>query len=331
MRGATQEPILFALGQSSEFGARIAGRMGVELSAIEEREFDDGEHKTRSLVSVRGRDVFVVHSLYGDANRSCNDKLCRLLFFLGALRDAGAANLTAVVPYLCYARKDVRTQSRDPVTTRYVASLFEAVGVHRVVTLDVHNVAAFQNAFRCLTENLDTANLFARYFVPILQPSSSACIVSPDPGGLKRAERLRQKLGPLLPCKISLAVMEKTRAKGVLSTGRLIGEVEGAMVIIVDDLIGTGSTLAHAARICRQHGAVNVYAAAAHGLFVGDAPRILVTDDLDAIVVTDSVPPFRLPVSFVQTKLRIVSVVDLFAEAIQRLHVGGSIVELLEG
>ena len=131
---------LFTLHTSHAFGEQVSERLGVPLSPHEEREFEDGEHKARPLVSVRGKDVFVIQSLYGDPQHSVNDKLCRLWFFLGALRDASAARLTAVVPYLCYARKDRKSKSRDPVTTRYVATLFEAIGVDRVVTLDVHNV-----------------------------------------------------------------------------------------------------------------------------------------------------------------------------------------------
>ncbi|KPL27030.1 MAG: ribose-phosphate pyrophosphokinase, partial [Acidithiobacillales bacterium SM1_46] len=129
---------VFAVAASREFGERVAQALGQALGAHEEREFEDGEHKIRPLKSVRGRDVYVIQSLYSDSAQSANDKLCRMLFFLGALRDAGAARTTAVMPYLAYARKDQKSQTRDPVTTRYVAQLIESVGVDRVVTLDVH-------------------------------------------------------------------------------------------------------------------------------------------------------------------------------------------------
>jgi len=141
------ELMLFALDATRAYGEAIARELGITLSAHEEREFEDGEHKTRPLVNVRGRDVYVIQSLYADAKQSGNDKFVRLLFFLGALRDASACRLTAIVPYLAYARKDRKSKARDPVTTRYVATLFEAVGTDCVVTLDVHNLAAFQNAF----------------------------------------------------------------------------------------------------------------------------------------------------------------------------------------
>src|SRR5262245_51500598 len=124
------ELVVFALNASRESGENVCAHLGSSLSAHEEREFEDGEQKLRPLVNVRGRDVFVVESLYGDSRLTVNDKLCRLLFFLGALRDASAGRVTAVVPYLCYARKDRKSKRRDPVTTRYVAALFEAVGVN---------------------------------------------------------------------------------------------------------------------------------------------------------------------------------------------------------
>src|SRR5919106_3683656 len=185
--------VLFALDGSRDLGERIAGHLGIALADHEERAFEDGEHKARPLVNVRGRDVFVVHSLYSDPAQSANDKLCKLLFFIGALRDASAARVTAVVPYLAYARKDRKTQTRDPVTTRYVAMLFEAVGVDRVLSIDVHNLAAFQNAFRCPTEHLGARPLFVRHFADVLGDEPVA-VLSPDVGGMKRAEAFRQTL-----------------------------------------------------------------------------------------------------------------------------------------
>ena len=157
-------PMLFALEASRDLGTRVAGALGTVLARHEERGFEDGEHKSRSLENVRGRDVYVLQSLYGDREQSVNDKLVRLLFFLGALKDASAAQVTAVTPYLCYARKDRRTKPRDPVTMRYVAQVLEAVGTDRVVTMDVHNLAAYQNAFRIPAEHLEAKRLFVEHF-----------------------------------------------------------------------------------------------------------------------------------------------------------------------
>src|ERR1051325_3174703 len=116
---------VFALNSSREFGENVCAHLGIQRSAHEEREFEDGEHKARSLINVRGKDVFVIQSLYSDDRQSVNDKLCRFLFFLGSLHDASAKRITAVIPYLCYARKDRKSKSRDPITTRSVAALFE--------------------------------------------------------------------------------------------------------------------------------------------------------------------------------------------------------------
>ena len=323
------KPVLFALHASRAFGENVAQRLGINLSEHEEREFEDGEHKSRPLVNIRNRDVFVIQSLYADAKESGNDKLLRLLFFIGALRDASAAHVTAVVPYLAYARKDAKTQTRDPVMTRYVAQLFEAVGTDRVLTLDVHNLAAFQNAFRCHTDHLEATKLFVAHWAPLLKNEPRVTVVSPDIGGIKRAERFRQALARTLDQEPTLAFMEKARARGMLRTGRLAGDV-GETAIIIDDLISTGGTLLQAAIACRDRGATQVFAAATHGLFTGDSLHLLTGTELDRIVVTDSVPPWRLDAELSRKKLVVLPAAALFAEAIRRIHTGGSLVELLE-
>src|SRR5262249_28338277 len=187
---------------SVAYGGRVAARLGLALSAHEERTFEGGEYKLRPLVNVRGRAVYVIQALNGDDRYSANDKLCRLLFFIAGLKGASAAGVTAVLPYLCYARKDRKTQPRDPVTTRYIAQLFEAVGTDRVVTLDVHNLAAFQNAFRCSTDHLEARQLFVAHFADRLA-GEALVVLSPDVGGMKRADAFRQalerKLGQAIP------------------------------------------------------------------------------------------------------------------------------------
>ena len=323
------DPLLFALNSSRQFGERVAEHLGISLSEHEEREFEDAEHKARPLVNVRGRDVFVIHSLYGDTRQSGNDKLCRLLFFIGALKDASAARVTAVVPYLAYARKDRKTKPRDPVTTRYIAALFEAVGTDAVLTLDVHNLAAYQNAFRIRAENLEANKLFAHYFLPILR-EGDAVVVSPDAGGIKRAERFRQLLAHHSDKPVGIAFAEKHRSGGVVSGELLVGDVRGKIALIVDDLVSTGNTLVRTARACRAQGAATVYAAASHGLFTSDAPAVLGGDAIERIAVTDTVPPFRLEEGYVKKKIAVLSCAEVFAEAIRRMHAGESITELLE-
>ncbi|HEX9770316.1 MAG TPA: ribose-phosphate pyrophosphokinase [Kiloniellales bacterium] len=320
---------LFSLDCGRAYGEKIAGHLGTALSDHEERDFEDSEYKIRPLASVRDGDVFVAQSLHGDDELSADEKLCRLLFFIGALKDASAGRVTAVIPYLCFARKDRKTKPRDPVTTRYLAALFEAVGTDRVVTLDVHNVAAFQNAFRCRTEHLEATGLFARHFATRLQ-NPEVVVVSPDAGGVKRAERLRDVLGQVTGRPIGTAFMEKTRSLGVVRGETLVGDVSGKAAVIIDDLISAGTTMARTAKACRAQGATHVFAAASHGLFVGEANRLLAGPDIDELVVTDTIPPFRLSPDLREGKLVEINAAQLFAEAIHRIHTGGSIVDLLE-
>ncbi len=322
---------LFALEATHPFGERVALALGRPLEPHEERAFEDGEHKARPLVNVRGRDAYVLQSLHGDPAESVNDKLLKLLFFLATVRDAGAARLTAILPYLAYARKDMRTQPRDPVTSRYVAQLLEATGVDRVVTFEVHNVAAYQNAFRVRAEHLEPSRLFAQFIAAQFTDNERVTVVSPDPGGFKRADRLRQALGRLTGREIELAFVEKARARGVMTSGRIIGAVEAATAVIVDDIIGTGCTLAAAAQACAAQGAARVWAAAAHGLFIPPAAEVLAAAPLERIIVTDTVPPFRLEGTPAAARLAVLPVAPFFAEAIRRLHTGGSLAKLLAG
>lgn len=320
---------LFALNASRGFGVAVAQALGVPLSAHEEREFEDGEHKCRPLTNVRGKDAFVVQSLYTDADESVNDKLLRLLFFIGSLRDAAADRVTAVVPYLCYSRKDRKTKARDPITTRYVAGLFEAVGTDRVVTLDVHNLAAFQNAFRCHTDHLEAKKLFVRYFGSKFG-GDDLTVVSPDIGGVKRAESFREALSSQLGKPIASAFMEKQRSGGVVSGEKIVGDVEGKTAIIIDDLISTGTTISRTVDACTGLGAEKIHAVATHGVFVSESGKQLANPRLDSVVVTDSIPPFRLDPRTAKDKLVVLEAAPLFGEAIQEIHTGGSISSLLE-
>jgi ribose-phosphate pyrophosphokinase len=320
--------LFFAIHESRAFGEQMARHLGVDLSPHEERNFEDGEHKIRPLVSVRGKDVYVLQSLHGGSVESVNDKLCKLLFFLSALRDNGAARITALVPYLAYSRKDRQTKTRDPITTQYVARLFEAASADCVVTLDVHNIVAFQNAFRCRTIHLDTRRLFANELRNLLADEQVA-VISPDPGGVKRAQLFREMLQKTLLRLVGQAFVDKRRSAGVVSGDMIVGDVERTTVVVIDDLIASGSTMDHAARAALAHGAKEVIACAAHGLFTGNAESTLAAAPLRHTIVTDTVPPFRLDAKFVTTHIKFVSAAPLFADCIKCLHGGSSISQLL--
>lgn len=319
---------VLSLACGAPLARAVAERLGTMPLPVEERGFEDGEHKIRPLERVRGLDVYLVQSLYGEPGLSADEKLLRTLFLAAALRDHGAARVTLVAPYLAYARKDRRTKLFDPVSIRYVAELVEAVGIRRVVALDVHNPAGFENAFRIETVHLEARGLFVRHLLARLADRPLA-VVSPDAGGVKRAEALRRSLEAALGRPVALALMEKHRSAGVVSGEAFAGEVGERVALVVDDLVSTGGTMLRCAAACRARGAVEVHAVATHGLFTGEAPGIVEDPAIAAWLLTDSVPPFRLPET-ARARLVLLPIARLLAEAIRRLHDDGPVEELAE-
>lgn len=209
-----------------------------------------------------------------------------------------------------------------------MAQLLEAIGTDTVVTFEVHNPAAFENAFHCRTVHLGGHALF----VPRLAALDGPLIVaSPDPGGVKRAQIFREQLKRRLGRDVGSAFMEKRRSAGVVSGNLLVGEVAGATLLVVDDLISAGGTMLRVAEACLAQGAARVVAIAAHGLFTGNAAAVMASRALARTLISDSVPPFRLPEALLGSCVDVVEAAPLFAEAIRRLHEGGSITELVEG
>ncbi len=320
----TTKNLLFALNSSRDFGENIAETIGLTLSEHEERDFSGGEHKIRSLVNVNNKNVFVIYSLYGEPKLTVNDKLCRLLFFVGSLKDAGTAKVTVIAPYLCYSRKDLKTKSRDPITTQYVARIFETMGTDRFVTLDVHNLQAFQNSFRIPTMHLEAKKYFVSHFSPLVKKNEMV-VLSPDKGGIKRAAAFAQALEKETKTIIPVGIMQKTRSEGIVGGTQVIfGEVSGKTVIIIDDLISSGTTLVRAAKACKDAGANKVYAAATHGVFESRANQILKDQALDKIVITNSIPPIRLEKEIIEQKIEIINVAPMIAQRIRGMVINSS-------
>ena len=312
---------LFAPAASTGFAQRVAAALGIPVSAHEECVFDGGERMLRPIESVQGRSVYLLHSLFGDTHGSANDRLCALLFLIGALKDAGAERVTACVPYLAYARQDRHTQSRDPVTSRYVAQVLEAVGVDRVLALEVHNPAAFDNAFRCATIRLDAAALFVRHFAADAAGHDYA-VATPDIGGAKRARYFQEMLQAALGRAVNFAFMDKVRSHGTISGSLFAGDVAGRRVIILDDLISSGTTVLRAVQACRRSGAVRVDVAATHASFSAAAIQLFGADRPDSIVVTDSVELGREFSAYLTAGLTVLTVAPTFAAAIRGLEPG---------
>ncbi len=311
--------MLFALNASAALGSRLGKELGCKVSPHEEREFACGEHKARPLVSVWGEDVYVLSSLHGDCDYSVNDKICRLLFFIGALKDAGASRVTAAIPYLAYSRKDRRTKPSDPVATRYVATILQSVGTDRIITMDVHNLAAFENSFACPSINLTTFDLFAAHFYRAAGENVNT-IVSPDLGGIKPTRQFLEAYSELSHHSPNLAIMDKKRSEGKVSGTGLIGDI-GNHVLILDDMIGGGSTLCRAVTACIEAGAHDVSVGATHGLFENGAPALFKQEGIGEIVVSDSVAIENLGLGDEQLgRVTILGTAGLLADCIREMQ-----------
>ena len=318
---------IFDLTPHQTLGRDIAHAAGFPLSPCEARAFRGGQHKLRPLVSVRGTDVFVISTLHATDGMSVNDHLVRMLFFIAACRDHGAAQVTAVAPWLPYARKDRVTKARDPVSSRYVAQLFEAVGTDTLVTVDVHNLSAFQNGFRCRTINLDTVRLFSAE-VTAHAADGPVAILSPDLGGVKRAELLRQAVEMVSNRPAGFAVVEKHRSEGVLGGGLFAGEVAGHDVWIIDDMIESGETMLRAAEACRLRGARSVHLMATHAFFDAEALKRLLGPDVASLTITDSAEALTPPAP--EPRLRRLSVAPMIGQCLARMHSGRAISPVLD-
>jgi ribose-phosphate pyrophosphokinase len=318
---------VFGLNESAEFAHNVAEFLGDQRpSALLEKRFEDGEAYVRSDENVRGMDVYVISSLYSGPSVSAAEKLTSLLTFVGSLKDASAARVTAVCPYLCYARQDRKTESRAPITTKYIAKMFEAVGVDRVLTMDVHNLSAFQNAFRVPTDNLEAKNLFVDWVLKNTVPAvqERLAVLTPDAGGMSRSRAFRAALEKKIGKKVELVYLDKERKMDGTVTGTtIVGNVVGKYVVVVDDLISTGKTMKEAKDAIEKQGADLSAVCATHFLGVGEANEFLKGVP---VIVTNSIPPFRMKDT---SKLHVLSTCKLFGQAIKRTHeAGGSISEM---
>ena len=336
---------IFGLSATKEYAAKVAEHLDTELTPHTEKYFDDGESYVKSgpeyndgtIGNVRGHNVFVIQSLYSDHNESVADKFMKLCTFCGSLKDASAHEVIPIIPTMILMRQDRKTESRAPVATKYVAQLIEAVGVSRLLTIDVHNLAAFQNAFRMPVDNLECKNLFADWCANRLIAENKfkkVKVLTPDSGGLGRCERFRntlikrfKQLGTIVN-DIEIVIFDKLRINGEVRGGRIIGDVENCEVIAYDDMISTGGTMKKACKAVTDARGRVFAVCATHGLFCGKANDAF--NDMDTnIVVADTVKPFRLNENNLK-KLQVVDTTKMVADAILRIHSGtGSISELL--
>jgi ribose-phosphate pyrophosphokinase len=329
---------VFAINSTKEFGLKVSKYIGVHLSLHEEKTFEDGESYISSLENVRGKDVFVIHSLYGDTTESINDKLMRMLIFIGSLKDANAGRITSVLPIFPYARQDRKTSSRAPITTKYLANLFEAVGTNRILTMDAHNPTAIQNAFKINVDLLECAGLFANHIATEIEIGKfnykNTLSVMSDVGGMTRVRRFRKLLAKRMRIDendIDIACIDKLHKNtGEITAERVVGNVKGKHVIVLDDMISSGRTIWECAEASQKAGAISLSVCATHGLHVGKANTYLDHSFISRVVVADTVLPFRITNVRIKEKLTILNTSKLFAQAIMRTHHEESISDLVE-
>lgn len=321
---SSERLMLFSLDPGSSLAKTLAERLGIDISPHELRIFEDGEFKIRPLLDVESRDVFIMANLVSSCQSSVHDQLCRTLFFVGALRDAGAGRITVISPYLCYGRKDRKTKPHDPTTIQYVARLLETMHIDRIVTVDVHNLAAFQNAFRIPSAHIEATDLLLQKVANELGGGRAysgrpVTILSPDLGGLKRAQKAREFLEREHGIVASFGVLYKERSGSQLTTGDLIGEVKGREVVVIDDMIATGTTMHRAAEVCLSQGATRVTLVATHALLTADGKRRLSSGVFHRIVATNTIFHDDLPPELM-SKMVLVDVAPLLGHVITEWH-----------
>ena len=323
-RRTSPEPLIFAPDESRALALAASESAGIPLAPLEEREYEGGEFKLRPLESVRQRMVFVVQTLAETREAPMARRLLRLLFLLQTLRDAGAAHVVAVIPYLAYARKDRRTKPRDPVYTRYVAQLIEAAGTDRAVALDVHNASALDNAFRIPTDHLTALPMMAAHFIGHL-PAGKLAVASPDIGGIKRAQTFRELLQRKTGREVELVFVEKRREGEVISGGTIVGNANGHDVIVLDDLCASGATLLQAAASLRTAGATSVHATVTHTPIQAGLAALAAAADVAQVVTTDSVGYTSVISTAGHNKIKILPAAELLGNAMARIVRGESL------
>ena len=296
---------IFAGNSHPGLAAEIMTHLEAPLGRALVGEWKNGETRVKLEENVRGCDVFVIQSMCNPVDHH----LVELLLMIDALRRASAARITAVVPYYAYAKQEKKTTGREPISAKLVANLICTAGAHRILTIDLH-APAIEGFFDIPVDHLRATPPLARHFKR--QGLDGVVAVSPDAGGVQRAEDFRVRLGG------SLAIISKRHpGPDVTEALEMVGDVDGKVAVIVDDMISTGGTLTIAAELLRQRGAAAVHAAATHGIFAADALDLIDRSPLDRLFVTDTLP---LPATGPRTKLEVLTIAPLLAEAIMRIH-----------
>ena len=321
----TKEPKLISGNANMPLAKAIARRMsmhrGISTQLVDTRveRFNDGEIFVEVYENVRGEDMFIIQSTSNPAN----DNLMELLIMSDALRRSSAARITAVIPYFGYARQDRRTKARTPISAKLVANMIVGAGIERVLTMDLH-AAQIQGFFDIPVDNLYASPIFALDIKEQFKDRlKDVMIVSPDVGGVARARELAKRINA------PLAIVDKRREKpGEIAEMTVIGNVEGKICIVVDDICDTAGTLCKAAEVIRENGASEVHAYITHGVLSGPAVERITKSVMTSLVITDSIAPTEAAQK--APNIRILPTAPMFAQAILNIWNGTSVSSLFD-
>jgi ribose-phosphate pyrophosphokinase len=292
-----------------QLAASIASELESGLGRAEVNLWKNGETRVKIEENVRGSDVFIIQP----TSDPVDHHIMELLLMLDALKRASAARVTAVIPYYGYAKQEKKTTGREPISAKLVADILTTAGANRVLTVDLH-APAIEGFFDIPVDHLRATPLLARAFRRVVH--DDIVVVSPDAGGVARAQDFRVRVGG------SLAIISKQHPlPDATETLDMVGDVDGKVAVIVDDMVSTGGTLVHAARMLAERGAKEVHVAATHGIFAGDAIQQIDASNIDRIFITDTIPMSPAALS----RVEVVSIASLVAEAIMRTHKGLSV------
>jgi ribose-phosphate pyrophosphokinase len=308
---------IFTGNANPALAERIAAELQVKLGCLTVRRFSDGELQVKIEESARGLDVFLIQPTCPPVN----DSLMELLIMIDAFRRASARRITVVLPYYGYARQDKKTKPREPVTARLIANLITNAGASRVLCVDLH-AGQIQGFFDIPVDHLYAGPLIAEELKGRGLHDGGTVVVSPDVGGVARARALAEHLGT------PIAIIAKRRPEAnKVEIMEIIGEVQGKVCVMIDDMIDTGGSIVQGAKALVERGAKEVHACCTHGVLSGEAIARVESSDLSSVLITDTIP---LPPDKKHDKIRVLSVAGLLADAIRRIHDDDSVSELFQ-
>ncbi|MCI8451607.1 ribose-phosphate pyrophosphokinase [Enterorhabdus sp. P55] len=309
---------LFSGSVNPELAEKVANELGVSLGNVKLEKFSNGEIYARYLESVRGADVFLIQSVAGE---HINDALMELLIMADAAKRASARTITAVITHYGYARQDRKAAAREPITAKLVANLITTSGITRVMSIDLHQ-GQIQGFFDMPVDHLTALPILADYFKVKNLDKDKLCVVSPDVGRAKAAKKLSDML------EADLAIMHKGRpGHNKAEITALIGDVNGKICVLNDDMIDTGGSVVAAVETLKNKGAEKIYVCCTHPVFSGPGLERMANLDVEEVVVCDTIP---VPVEYQTGKIKVISVAPLFARAIANVYSNRSVSDLFD-